>query len=272
MKRFLPFLIAGAVTLAVVAPASAAPATIQWQESFNSKDPANNPTVNEGEAVTWNVNEGGHNVHVYQPDVYNSQPGGGTDKKGQHVSYTFTKAGTYQYICDYHGNMKGTITVVSAAPPPQPQPQPSPQPQPQPKPQPSPQPKPKPGGTGGQPTTGGTTQGSTAGPAGDTGAAGSTASGTTGTSASIDPAAPALRAKVSRSRVLTVTAGKAGRLIVSARDTRTKRVARHTYRVRAGRNTVSLKRFLTGRRYRLSVVLVDAAGNRSAPVRLRFTR
>jgi plastocyanin len=35
---------------------------------------------------------------------------------GKSWSYTFTKAGTYAYICAYHSWMKGTVTVTDAGP------------------------------------------------------------------------------------------------------------------------------------------------------------
>ncbi len=36
---------------------------------------------------------------------------GDLDKDGQ-FSFTFTKAGTFNYACNFHPNMKGTITVT----------------------------------------------------------------------------------------------------------------------------------------------------------------
>jgi plastocyanin len=44
-----------------------------------------------------------------------SSPGSSFDSgnlnKGQSFTFTFTKAGTYSYICSIHQNMKGTVTV-----------------------------------------------------------------------------------------------------------------------------------------------------------------
>jgi plastocyanin len=260
MKKLLPLAVAaGVVSLAAAGTASAAPVTIDW------KDPSKTTsTINTGESVTWNVVEGGHNVDVVSgPETFKSTSG--KDPKGTQVTHVFNAAGTYQFVCDYHSGMKGTITVVQ--PQPQPQPQPSPQPQPQPKP--SPQPAPKPGSGGGSSSSGGgSSSGTTAGPAGDTGSAGDA----TGSAASVDPAAPSLRATVSRARVLTVNAGKAGRLVVRARNLKTRRMAKRTFSVRAGANKLSLKRLLTGARYRLTIVLVDARGDQSAPVRLTVRR
>ena len=271
MKKILPLAFAGAATLAVASPAMAANVTIDW------KDPSKTTSqINAGESVTWNVVEGGHNVDVYQgPETFKSTSG--KDPKGTQITHVFNTPGTYQFICDYHSGMKGTITV--AAPP-----APAPQPTPQPTPSPQPQPAPKPGGTGGTTgggsTTGGSSQGApTAGPAGDPTASGASSSGssasspsTSGVAVSVDPAAPSLRAAIARTRTLTIDAGKSGRVIVSARNLATKKVAKRTYKVNAGRNKLSLKRFLKARRYRLSVVLVDEAGNRSGVVRLALKR
>src|SRR5438874_2031786 len=122
-RRLAVLSVAAVAAIAAAGTAIAQPATINWQESFDSNAPANNPTINTGEAVTWNVTEGGHNVDVMGPENFKSSSG--TDKKGTQVTHTFTKPGKYTYVCDYHSGMHGTITVVDA---PQPQPQPQPQP------------------------------------------------------------------------------------------------------------------------------------------------
>src|SRR3954462_1286516 len=101
--------IAAALALAST-PAWAAPATVV----VDSHDFAPSAvTVNTGEAVTWDVREGGHNVDVWDgPEKFKSTSG--KDAAGTQFSHTFTKAGTYQYICDYHSGMKGTVTVQNA--------------------------------------------------------------------------------------------------------------------------------------------------------------
>src|SRR3954454_7400883 len=103
-------------------------ATIDWRESFDSRAPANNPTIYTGESVTWNVTAGGHNVDVTGPENFKSTSG--TDPKGTQYTHTFNIPAKYTSLCDYHSSMHGTITVADA-PPPQPEPQPQPQPQPQ---------------------------------------------------------------------------------------------------------------------------------------------
>src|SRR3954468_348173 len=89
------------VPLAVVAAAGTAlgqSSTINWQESFDSKAPQNNPTINTGESVTWNVTEGGHNVDVMGPENFRSTSG--EDPKGTQFTHTFKTPGKYTYVCD----------------------------------------------------------------------------------------------------------------------------------------------------------------------------
>jgi plastocyanin len=134
MKKFIPLALVGASALVVASPASAANVTIDW------KDPSKTTNqITAGESVTWNVVEGGHNVDVYQgPETFVSTSG--KDPKGTQFTHVFNTPGTYQFVCDYHSGMKGTITVAAAQPAPQPSPSPSPSP--------TPSPSPKPGGTG----------------------------------------------------------------------------------------------------------------------------
>ena len=112
----MSFASAGIAACAFATPAVAAPASVSVQnDSFNPK----NVAVNAGEAVTWNFMEGGHNIDVYSgPETFKSTSG--KDASGTSFAHTFNTPGTYQYICDYHGSMKGTVVVNSApaSPPP----------------------------------------------------------------------------------------------------------------------------------------------------------
>src|SRR3954454_19772417 len=83
-------------------------------------------TVNTGDAVKFHWNENGHNVH------FKSSPEGDVDlgyhSAGYETTHTFSKPGTYSFVCDSHSKMKGTITVQDASgsqPPPPPPPPPS---------------------------------------------------------------------------------------------------------------------------------------------------
>lgn len=67
-------------------------------------------TVNVGDKVTWRFDDGGI------PHTVTGVKGAATAinspilKEGDY-SYTFDKAGTYDYICTLHPDMKGTVTV-----------------------------------------------------------------------------------------------------------------------------------------------------------------
>src|SRR4051794_3250664 len=95
----------------------------------NVMDPSST-TIKTGEAVKFHWNEGGHNVHS------TGGPAGafalGYQKTGYETPHTFSKAGSYTFVCDSHSKMKGTITVQagSTSPPPPPPPDNTPQPSP----------------------------------------------------------------------------------------------------------------------------------------------
>jgi plastocyanin len=71
-------------------------------------DRAYNPnpaTVHVGDTVTWkNGSDEDHNV---RGGPFNSP----ALHPGNTFSFTFTKAGTISYVCDFHPTMKGTIKV-----------------------------------------------------------------------------------------------------------------------------------------------------------------
>jgi plastocyanin len=61
-----------------------------------------------GAAVTWTNNDTvPHTVTAKDRDVLQS----GTLKPGDSYSKTFDQPGTYDYFCEFHANMKGTIVV-----------------------------------------------------------------------------------------------------------------------------------------------------------------
>ena len=63
-------------------------------------------TVTAGSTVTWtNTDEARHNVTF--PHVADC----GDAFTNATVSAVFTVPGTYSYICVFHNNMKGTVTV-----------------------------------------------------------------------------------------------------------------------------------------------------------------
>ncbi len=66
--------------------------------------------VKVGTTVTWTNKDGvRHNV---APDGDSDLPEGKLIGNGETYSYTFDKAGTYNYLCTPHPYMKGTVVVT----------------------------------------------------------------------------------------------------------------------------------------------------------------
>ncbi len=66
-------------------------------------------TIKTGTKVTWTNNDSApHTVTSVTGSVLDSP----TLATGQAFSYTFTKAGTYNYYCTIHPNMKATVVVT----------------------------------------------------------------------------------------------------------------------------------------------------------------
>ncbi len=66
--------------------------------------------VKVGETVTWtNKDNFSHDVHLMGGINWTSKP----LRPGDSASYTFTKAGTFPYVCDFHSqDMKGEVIVI----------------------------------------------------------------------------------------------------------------------------------------------------------------
>ena len=62
-------------------------------------------TVNVGDTVTWTNQD--TTPHQPTSDIFQS----GSLSTGQSFSYTFTTPGTYNYFCNIHPDMTGTIIV-----------------------------------------------------------------------------------------------------------------------------------------------------------------
>jgi plastocyanin len=109
----------------VVAPSKAATKSVMIMGYTYS--PAS-LTVNVGDTVTWtNMDTAPHTVTVTDgPVKFDS----GTMQKGDTYSYTFKEAGTYQYYCAVHPDMKASITVVGDGPAPSEEPTPTEEPTP----------------------------------------------------------------------------------------------------------------------------------------------
>lgn len=67
-------------------------------------------TVHVGDSVTWTNNGPTDHTATASDGSFNT----GTLKQGQSASHTFTKAGTFAYICAIHPFMKGTIVVQAS--------------------------------------------------------------------------------------------------------------------------------------------------------------
>src|SRR6185503_18688190 len=69
-------------------------------------------TVNAGASITWSNDGTVPEGHTVTGDGFDS----GVLKHGDTYSHTFDKAGTFDYVCTLHPNMRGTITVTDSTP------------------------------------------------------------------------------------------------------------------------------------------------------------
>src|SRR4051794_14527096 len=243
---------AAAVALGAFAfanPALAAPATVAVANHNFNPDPV---TVNTGDAVNWDFQEGGHNVDVVSgPETFRNQTG--TTSPGTQFAHTLAKAGTYKYICDFHNGMSGTITVLAA---------PS---------------QPAPGGGGaagggsasGQPAATGSSQQATTGGGGANGLAAATALGTANPLA-VDAAAPSVKSRGFKANKLRLALSKDSRI-----ELRYVRVGapghvvhKEVTKANKGVATLDLSRWMKAGRYRIHVMAFDQGGNVSRPMRM----
>ncbi|HEX2767146.1 MAG TPA: cupredoxin family copper-binding protein [Candidatus Limnocylindria bacterium] len=92
------------------APVAAATHTVQITDSAFATPVL---TVRVGDTVTWtNVDDRPHTV-TGQDGSFDS----GNIDEGGTFSFTFTQAGTYDYLCEYHSEMRATIVVEAASAP-----------------------------------------------------------------------------------------------------------------------------------------------------------
>jgi plastocyanin len=66
-------------------------------------------TINVGDTVTWTNDDDSPHTVTADDDKFNS----GNMGEGATWSYTFTEVGAYDYHCNYHGSMTGSVTVVN---------------------------------------------------------------------------------------------------------------------------------------------------------------
>jgi len=237
--------IAAALAMAAT-PAWAAPATVVVKNHDFNPSPV---TVNAGDAVTWDFQEGGHNVVSYEgPSSFDSRSGGGkTNSSGTKFTTTLTKPGVYKYLCTEHGSMLAEVDV-----------------------QPAPATSNGGGNTGNAgstPTTSGSTQQPTTTTSPSAGANPVAPSGSLG---AVDAAAPSVRSLGVKNGRLALKMSEDGRLVVRYVKAGAHGHVVHKRIVRAHKGTVrlSLRRWMKSGRYRVHVMAYDAAGNASRPVRV----
>ena len=87
------------------AAAVAGGATVDIQDFAYNPDPM---TIPVGGTVTWtNRDAEPHTATARDRDALQS----GTLKQGERYTETFEAAGTYEYFCEFHPNLKGTVVV-----------------------------------------------------------------------------------------------------------------------------------------------------------------
>jgi plastocyanin len=68
-------------------------------------------SVNVGDTITWTNQDSAPHTATANDGSFDT----GTLSKGKSGSHTFTKAGSFAYICSVHPSMKGTVTVAAAS-------------------------------------------------------------------------------------------------------------------------------------------------------------
>ncbi|HEV2067110.1 MAG TPA: cupredoxin family copper-binding protein [Thermomicrobiales bacterium] len=104
------------VTLMTAGAAAGTPAAASGQGDaaaveVDIQDFAYNPasvTIKAGQSVTWtNQDSAPHTATARDRDVLQS----GTLNQGESYTQTFDTAGSYEYFCEFHPNMEGTVIV-----------------------------------------------------------------------------------------------------------------------------------------------------------------
>jgi plastocyanin len=98
--------------MATAGSSSSTPAAPVAGDAVSIENFAFNPatlTVHVGSTVTWtNHDEEPHTVAANDGSFHSP----GLDGKGTY-SYTFQKAGTFDYVCSIHPSMHGTVVVTA---------------------------------------------------------------------------------------------------------------------------------------------------------------
>jgi plastocyanin len=105
-------LAAMAVVASIGVAAAVVPAQAGSSKTVAVKNNAFSPTtvkIHKGDKVVWKWTQGGvaHNVTPASGSAGSKT----TSKKGFTFSKTFSKAGTFKYVCTIHSSMKMTVKV-----------------------------------------------------------------------------------------------------------------------------------------------------------------
>jgi plastocyanin len=92
--------------IALVTAAAASGVTIK-----NFQFSPGTSSVHVGDTITWTNKDQAAHTATAKDGSFDT----GTIKQNKTGSHTFTKAGTFPYICSIHPSMKGTVAVLAAA-------------------------------------------------------------------------------------------------------------------------------------------------------------
>jgi plastocyanin len=114
--RVLLFLGVAVLTLQLLVPTLATHSATAWQvmilgDSFSPQD----ITVNVGDSVTWVNSAGAVHSTVSNSNPVDSWNSGGI-LDGFNYTHVFRSVGTFQYYCDIHPEMTGSVTVQQPVP------------------------------------------------------------------------------------------------------------------------------------------------------------
>ena len=105
-------LLVGVAAIVMSAPPAQAASTVTVEITNFVFQPAT-VTIQVGDTVTWtNLDSAAHTAtHTAASPLFD-----GVMSTGESFSYTFTQAGTFDYLCTFHPEMTGTVIVRSAVP------------------------------------------------------------------------------------------------------------------------------------------------------------
>jgi plastocyanin len=109
MLRKLPVAVAAASLATAVAVVPAQAGSTKTVSVKNNSFSPGSVSIKKGGKVTWKWTQGGvaHNV----TPASGAKGSATSAKKGFTFSKTFTKAGTFKYVCTIHSSMKVTVKV-----------------------------------------------------------------------------------------------------------------------------------------------------------------